>query len=171
MAADALSRCDEEGPAVLTLSLPNFDFFDQLRLEAATLPEVVTRRTEISAGTTGPKWAIVDDMVVHGKHLFVPVTSTVWLLLLEHAHGMGHEGVQKTLQRFRASFFTPSDNKLVRCSVCQWQKTGHLHPAGLLQPLVAPSLVWSDIAMDFVEGFPKIGGKSVVLTIVDRFSS
>jgi hypothetical protein len=24
--------------------------------------------------------------------------------------------------------------------------------------------------MDFVEGFPKVGGKSVVLTVVDRFS-
>jgi hypothetical protein len=24
--------------------------------------------------------------------------------------------------------------------------------------------------MDFVEGFPRIGGKTVVLTIVDRFS-
>jgi len=24
--------------------------------------------------------------------------------------------------------------------------------------------------MDFVEGFPKVGGKSVILTIVDRFS-
>jgi len=24
--------------------------------------------------------------------------------------------------------------------------------------------------MDFVEGFPKIGGKSVVLTVIDRFS-
>jgi hypothetical protein len=24
--------------------------------------------------------------------------------------------------------------------------------------------------MDFIEGFPKIGGKSVILTVVDRFS-
>ena len=24
--------------------------------------------------------------------------------------------------------------------------------------------------MDFVEGFPKVGGKSVILTVVDRFS-
>jgi hypothetical protein len=30
--------------------------------------------------------------------------------------------------------------------------------------------VWSDIAMYFVEGFPCVGSKSVVLTIVDRFS-
>jgi hypothetical protein len=30
--------------------------------------------------------------------------------------------------------------------------------------------VWSDIAMNFIEGFPKVGGKSVILTVVDRFS-
>jgi hypothetical protein len=62
--------------------------------------------------------------VVHDRRLCVPTSATVRVLLLEHAHGMGHEGVQKTLQRFRASFFTPDDNKLVRdyirgCAVCQ----------------------------------------------------
>jgi hypothetical protein len=69
----------------------------------------------------------------------------------------------------------PQDNRRVRefikgCSVCQCNKTEHLHPAGLLQPLGVPSAVWQDIAMDFVEGFLKVGGKSVVLTIVDRLS-
>jgi hypothetical protein len=49
-------------------------------------------------------------------------------------------------------------------------KTEHLHPAGLLQPLAIPSSVWSNIAMDFIEGLPKVGGKSVILTVVDRFS-
>jgi hypothetical protein len=56
------------------------------------------------------------------------------------------------------------------CSVCQHHKTAHLHPAGLLQPLDVPTVVWQDIAMDFVEGFPKVGSNAVILTVVDRLS-
>ena len=33
-----------------------------------------------------------------------------------------------------------------------------------------PSQVWADISMDFIEGLPKVGGKSVILMVVDRFS-
>src|SRR4051812_2681644 len=33
-----------------------------------------------------------------------------------------------------------------------------------------PSQVWTDISMDFIEGLPKVGGKSVILTVADRFS-
>jgi hypothetical protein len=40
----------------------------------------------------------------------------------------------------------------------------------MLQPLDVPSQVWADISMDFIEGLPKVGGKSVILTVVDRFS-
>jgi hypothetical protein len=39
-----------------------------------------------------------------------------------------------------------------------------------MQPLDVPSQVWADISMDFIEGLPKVGSKSVILTIVDRFS-
>jgi hypothetical protein len=69
----------------------------------------------------------------------------------------------------------PGDNPLARdfirsCLVCQRNKTEHLHPAGLLQLLTMLSGVWHDIVLDFVEGFLKAGGKSVILTMVDRFS-
>jgi hypothetical protein len=30
--------------------------------------------------------------------------------------------------------------------------------------------VWADISMDFIEWLPKVGGKSVILTVVDHFS-
>jgi hypothetical protein len=40
----------------------------------------------------------------------------------------------------------------------------------MLQPLEVPSQVWADISMDFIESLPKVGGKSVIVTVVDRFS-
>jgi hypothetical protein len=46
----------------------------------------------------------------------------------------------------------------------------HLHPAALLQLLDVPSNVWVYVAMDFIEGLPRINGKSVILTVVDKFS-
>lgn len=95
--------------------------------------------------------------------------------LLDLAHGMGHEGIQKTLHRLRSDFHIPGDRRLVmeqirNCEVCQRNKTEHLRPGGFLQPLEIPSVVWADIAMDFVEALPKVNGKSVILTVVDRFS-
>jgi hypothetical protein len=106
---------------------------------------------------------------------FLHDESTLWPQILEHAHTMGHEGGEKTLHRFRSSFYSPSTRRRVRefvrgCPVCQRNKTEHLHPVGLLQPLPVLRQVWDDIAVDFIEGFPKVGGKSVVLTVVDRFS-
>jgi transposase InsO family protein len=58
------------------------------------------------------------------------------------------------------------------CAVCQRYKSEHLHPEGLLLPLPlpVPQGVWTDIALDFVEALPRVRGKSVILTVVDRFS-
>lgn len=74
-----------------------------------------------------------------------------------------------------SSIFIPGDRFLVSdfvrtCGTCQQNKTQALQPAGLLQPLTMPSQVWDDISMDFIEGLPKVNGKSVILTVVDRFS-
>jgi hypothetical protein len=95
-ATDTLSRRDEEGPAVHALSIPTFDLFEQFRMEAETLPEVVNKRKAIEAGTTGPGWSLVDGMVVHGGRLFMPPSASACPQLLAHAHGVSHEGVQKT---------------------------------------------------------------------------
>jgi hypothetical protein len=75
----------------------------------------------------------------------------------------------------RSDFFMHRDRALVKdwvrsCVICQKNKTEALQPAGLLQPLEVPRQVWADIAMDFIEGLPKVHGKSVILTVVDRFS-
>jgi len=56
------------------------------------------------------------------------------------------------------------------CATCQRYKSEHLHPAGLLQPLPVPSIVWADIGIDFVEALPRVHGRTVILSVVDRFS-
>jgi len=59
---------------------------------------------------------------------------------------------------------------LVRsCVTCQRYKSEHLHPAGLL-PLPVPQGVWMDIGLDIVEALPRVRGKSVIFTVVARFS-
>jgi hypothetical protein len=113
--------------------------------------------------------------VLYKGRIFVPSSSEFWPQILTTTHGQGHEGAQKTLQWVRDSFFHPHAARRVRefikgCSTCQRNKSEHFHPLGLLHPLEIPSSIWADIAMDFVEGFPKSGGKSVILTVVDRFS-
>jgi len=139
------------------------------------LLEAKDLREQLAAGSAPEGLSEVDGLLLfHGK-AFVPDSSELWPQLLADAHDMGHEGFQKTLHRFRPSFYNAHMSRRVRdyvkgCATCQHNKSEHLHPAGLLQPLPVPSAIWSDIAMDFVEGFPKVGGKSVILTIVDRFS-
>jgi hypothetical protein len=174
VAADALSHRHEEDTVVHALSLPNFALLDEFYVEAATLPEMIAKCAELTADTAGPEWALVDNLVIRCGHLFLPASASIWPLVLEHAHGMGHEGMQKTLQRLCSSFFMPGDNRMVRdfirgCTVCQWNKTSHLYPAGLLQPLVVPTGIWRDITLDFIEGFRKVGGKLAILMVVGWF--
>jgi hypothetical protein len=173
-AVDALPRRDEEVTTIHSLSAPTFQLFDALRAEADTDPQVADLRAKLVVGVAREGWTQVDGLLLF-KGLFILDASAIWPLILAETHDCGHEGVEKTLHRWRASFYSPHAARNVRefvrgCTICQQKTTEHLHPAGLLQPLPVPSEVWSDIVMDFVEGFLKVGGKSVVLTVVDRFS-
>jgi hypothetical protein len=94
---------------------------------------------------------------------------------MEAVHEDGHEGVHRTLHRLRRDFHFPNMRHLVQefvrsCPTCQRYKSEHLHPAGLLMPLPVPSAVWVDIGLDFVEALPRVNGKTVILSVVDRFS-
>jgi transposase InsO family protein len=176
MVADALSRrnTEEEGQLV-ALSTPSFKLFDDLHLKTEEAAALRQLKEEVQAGRRGDKWRLVDDLITVNGRVYVAVDSPSLSGLLEAVHGMGHEGTEKTLNRLRRDFFVPGARAAVKehvraCVTCQRNKVEQLHPAGLLQPLEVPTTVWSHVAMDFVGGFPRVNGKSVILTVIDCFS-
>ncbi|KAF9661627.1 hypothetical protein SADUNF_Sadunf19G0088500 [Salix dunnii] len=85
----------------------------------------------------------------------------------------GHSGVLRTFKRLAQQFYWPSMHKHVKayiqhCITCQKTKSETLAPAGLLQPLPIPCLVWDDISLDFIEGLPSSHGKDTIMVVMDR---
>jgi len=173
--ADALSRRDDDDGALLAISAPRFDFITRLRHAQATDPALVAIHDEVRAGTRAAPWSVIDNMVDYGGRLYIPPASPLLQEIMIAVHEDGHEGVHRTLHRLRRDFHFPSMWRLVQdfvraCTTCQRYKSEHLHPAGLLLPLPVPSVVWADIGIDFVEALPRVHGKTVILSVVDRFS-
>jgi hypothetical protein len=126
-------------------------------------------------GSHAGKWAVIDDFVPMGGRIFVTTASPCVPSIQADMHGAGHEGIQKMLHRAHANFFIPRACTLVQdyvytCATSHKNKIEQLHPIDLLQQLELSSVVWADIAIDFIEGFPKVHRKLVMLTVVDRFS-
>jgi hypothetical protein len=57
-----------------------------------------------------------------------------------------------------------------QCAVCQQAKVEHVKTPGLLQPLPVPSLPWTVVSMDFIEGLPASYKHDVIMVVVDKFT-
>jgi hypothetical protein len=159
----------------MALLLPTFDLFDNLCAELTANTELRTLCNEVLTGGRKEHWKVADGLVTVRSKIYVLASSRSVPHILESMHGAVHEGTEKTLHRLWVDFHlldarTLELNFIKSCAVCEQNKTKQLHSASLLQPLDLPSAVWADIAMNFMEGFPLVHGKSVILTVVDRFS-
>jgi hypothetical protein len=173
--ANALSHRDTPDAQLHALSSPSFDLLEDIKLAAEQDAELEDLRTQITAGALGEPWSVVDGIVLYQKHIYIPTNFPLLQATLSAIHNDSHEGIQRALHRLHRAFHVPSARKIVQdfvraCVVCQKNKTELLQLGGLLQPLPVPSAVWQDISLDFVEGLPKVAGKSVILTVVDRLS-
>jgi hypothetical protein len=171
---DALSWRDEDTMSAQHLSSPAFALYNEFRHEAEHLSDVTKVKDDIAQGTTSSAWSLVHGLVLHDGRVFVPESSALWPQILAAAHDAG----TRASRRHSINSGRPSTTRMPH-DWCGSSSSGappasttseQLHPAGLLHPLEVPSSVWADITMDFVEGFLRVGGKSVVLTVVNRFS-
>jgi len=110
-------------------------------------------------------------MVTFNTRLYIPLVSSLLLELLFAVHDDSHEGVQRTMHCLHLKFHFPNMRRVIldyihTCTMCQCYKYEHLHPTGLLMLLSVPMLVWADIGLDFVESLPHVGGKFMILMVV-----
>lgn len=106
------------------------------------------------------------------------VLSSLHSQIIHWAHTFnitGHPGIHQTMFLIQQHFWWPAMEREVgeyvtACPVCARRKSSHCHPPGLLQLLPVPQRPSSDIALDFVMGFPPSQGNTAVLTVVDRFT-
>ena len=60
---------------------------------------------------------------------------------------------------------------IAKCFECQQVKTGHQHPAGLLQLLPIPSWKWEIISLEFIIGLPRNQNlNDSIMVVVDKLS-
>jgi hypothetical protein len=111
--ADALSRKDAEAapaaPGTAALSGPSFAFLDEIHRGGAAAPDAVLLQERLRAGELLAPWHEDAGLLLYGTCVFVPDFGDLRHQALQLAHGVGHEGTQKTLHRLRAEFYIPGD--------------------------------------------------------------
>jgi hypothetical protein len=86
----------------MLLSTPSFELFDSLRQQISADEALHTVRDQAANKENG--WSVVDQLLLKDDKIFVPASYSIVSTLLELAHGMGHEGIQKTLHRLHSDF-------------------------------------------------------------------
>lgn len=173
--ADALSRRDMESDTLYAISSPSISLMDNIKDEVATSPTIQDIITKVSKGTESKDWAVRDGLLLYKNRVYLLPTSPLVPEIVSAIHNSTHEGIQEILVRVKADFYWQGMKATIHdfvksCHVCQQHKWENMHPAGLLQPLHIPEQIWTDISMDFIDGLPKVAGKSVLLVVVDRLS-
>lgn len=177
--ADALSR--KQNGEIGLQSMASFHSVDWGTIESEVLADKVLQGIVSGLKSGGCQlggFSLEADRLYFKGRVVLPRTSTLVPTLLYEYHDSvvgGHAGELKTYLRMSKDWFWVGMKRDViayvqKCSVCQTQKASQQHPAGLLQPLPLPSMVWEDITMDFVEGLPLSKGFNTILVVVDRLS-
>lgn len=162
-----------------TISVRGYDLECELKELNQTHPELLALQQSIqSSSTTSLGFQFRNSLLFFWGRLVIPVDSSLRHKLLHEFHGTivgGHAGGSHTYHRISSNFYWNGMKKDVQTfvsayQVCQQMKDSHHLHAGLLQPIPVPSMVFEDIAMDFIICLPSSTVKSTIMTVVDRLS-
>ncbi|XP_072060384.1 uncharacterized protein [Arachis hypogaea] len=174
IAADALSRS-----FFGAWSVSKVEWLDQLRAKLVTDEDLRVLLAKCNSNSVeNLNYSCQNGLLLWKNRLVVPSKSTLVRKILYEYHNSvigGHAGIAKTVERICSIFYWPHMQKDIRqyvlsCCICQQAKIENKAPAGLLKPLLIPSQVWEDIAIDFIVSLLVSSGYSVIMVVVDRLT-
>jgi hypothetical protein len=95
--ADALSRRHGEGPTLAVMTTPSFQFYDDLRREIDSSPELTALCQSIARGERDAHWSVTDGLIRRAGKVLVPSQSPLVQAALQMSHTAGHERVSADL--------------------------------------------------------------------------
>jgi len=179
LVADALSRVEGSEVLHMALSIVECDFLKEIQVayeSDGVLKDIISALQQHPDAKKHYSWS--QDILRRKSKIVVPndVEITNKLLQWLHCSGMGgRSGRDASHQRVKSLFYWKGMVKDIQafirsCGTCQQCKSDNAAYPGLLQPLPIPDKIWCDVSMDFIEGLPNSGGKSVIMVVVDRLS-
>lgn len=185
VAADGLSRmyeaesvveCDQFNALIASRPIP--EFLEALRKENEALEDLKELQKKILLGREETEYKLVNGLVLHKGRYFLGGGSKLKQHLIKEFHSTptaGHGGVKRALVRLSNTFYWIGMRKDVEqfvenCTICQQTKYQTSAPAGLLQPLPIPTMVWNELSMDFITQLPSSRGFTVIFVVVDRLT-
>ena len=123
-------------------------------------------------------YSVQHGFLLYQSRFFLPRDSPLIAKVLYEFHSTpqgGHAGVLKTYKRVAEQFFCKGmkksvENYVAACLVCQQTKYLTTKSQGLLQPLLVPSLPWTELSMDFIVSLPSSQGYTAIFVVVDRLT-
>lgn len=178
LAADALSRCHEEGhSAALTVLVPDWHREVASSYENDESMRELLQQLVVDPSTK-PGYTLINGLIRNKGRLVIGDDENLRKKIVETLHNSpigGHSGIVATYHKVKQHFHWPGLKKYVMdwvlsCDVCKRCKSESVAHPGLLQPLNVPGGPWESISMDFIEGLPKSEGRDCIMVIVDRFT-
>ena len=176
-------EASEETPTVTAsclplLSHPSFELLATLKLENSTLPEMIDLHRQFAARSLSQDYSRHNGVLFYRNRYYINPSSSFKAVLLAEFHSTPlakYVGIKRTLVCLASNFFLPKmrmdvERFVVKCLVCQQTKYSTQAPAGPLQPLPIPTLVWDELTMDFITSLPVSRGFTVILVVVDRLT-
>jgi len=177
--ADALSRVEGSEVLHMAMTVVECDLLKDIQAGYANDSQLQDIITALQRDPDSKKYFSWSQNILRRKSkIVVPANDNIknTILLWLHGSGVGgHSGRDVTHQRVKGLFYSKGMIKDIQayirsCGTCQQCKSDPAASPGLLQPLPIPDTIWSEVSMDFIEGLPVSGGKTVIMVVVDRLS-